>query len=97
MYYFICIFTIHNNLIMISLLGPTPDTEQTKHTHTLSTDTKQHYSRYSQDTKQTHTCNLHSVYSFLAGGSATAADDGADTAGAGVALTDVDDLFFSAA
>ena len=64
----------------------TLDPEQTKRTHKLSTDTK-----------QAHTCNLHSVYSFLAGGSATAADDGADTAGIGAVLTDVEDLFFSAA
>ena len=83
---------------MILLLGHTLDPEQTKHPHTLSTDTKQHYSRYSQDTKQTRTCNLHSVYSFLAGGSATAAEaDGVDTVDIGAALTDVEDLFFSAA
>ena len=81
---------------MILPLGHTLDPEQTKHPHMLSTDTKQHYSRYSQDAKQTRTCNLHSVYSFLAGGSATAVD-GVDTAGIGAVLTDVEDLFFSAA
>ena len=82
---------------MILPLGHTLDPEQTKHTHKLSTDTKQHYSRYSQDTKQTRTCNLHSVYSFLAGGSETAEADGVEAVGIGAALTDVEDLFFSAA
>ena len=69
----------------------------TKHTHNLSTDTEQHYSRYSPDKKQTRTCNLHSVYSFLAGGSATAADDSVEATGIGAVLTDEEDLFFSAA